>query len=254
MTGDRGPARRLDEARLALMLLTRLPAGRIEGPVPPMSASTWAWPLAGAVVGAIAAFVLGLALVLGLPAPAAAILALAALILASGAMHEDGLADLADGFGGGVTRERKLEIMRDSRIGTYGVVALCIALGMRAVGIAALAGAGGAAMALIGIAAASRAVLPMALIRMPAARDNGLGRMAAGDDPAPAWAAALIGFFCLLPLGLGTALLVAFAMVLAALILAGIAMRQIGGQTGDVLGAMQQVAEVAGWVALCALL
>ncbi|MCB2127782.1 MAG: adenosylcobinamide-GDP ribazoletransferase [Rhodobacteraceae bacterium] len=245
---------RADEARLAFQLLTRLPVGRIGGEPPAMAASSWAWPLAGAGVGLISALACGVGTLLGLPATMSALMALAAGLLATGAMHEDGLADLADGFGGGRNRERKLEIMRDSRIGTYGVVALCIALGMRAVGIAALAGAGGAAMALIGIAAASRAVLPMALIRMPAARDNGLGRMAAGDDPAPAWAAALIGFFCLLPLGLGTALLVAFAMVLAALILAGIAMRQIGGQTGDVLGAMQQVAEVAGWVALCALL
>ena len=251
MTGDRGPARRLDEARLALMLLTRLPAGRIEGPVPPMSASTWAWPLAGAVVGAIAAFVLGLALVLGLPAPAAAILALAALILASGAMHKDGLADLADGFGGGVTRERKLEIMRDSRVGSYGVIALVLSLGFRAAAIAALVPAG-AGWALVAIAAASRATMPAALALMPAARADGLGRAAAGAGM-PVLPALAIGIAALLPLGVFPAIALSLAIALAALAVGALALRQIGGQTGDVLGAMQQSGEIAGWAVLLAL-
>lgn len=245
---------RADEVRLAFHLLTRLPAGRAAGEAPAVAASGWAWPLVGAAVGLIGALACGIALWLGLPPVMAALLALAAGALATGAMHEDGLADLADGFGGGSDRAQKLAIMRDSRIGSYGVVALALALAFRATGIATLAEAGSAAAALVGIGAASRAVLPAALLLMPAARAEGLGRSAAGDDPAPAVVAAGIGFLCLLPLGFGTAVCTALVMAIAALVLAGLALRQIGGQTGDVMGAMQQVAEVAGWAALAALL
>ncbi len=169
-------------------------------------------------------------------------------------MHEDGLADLADGFGGGGDRERKLEIMRDSRIGSYGVIALILALGFRGLGIAALAESGSAAAALIGLAAASRAVLPAALVLMPPARTDGLGQSAASTEPRPALIAAGIGFACLLPLGFGTALAAVLAIALAVTTVAALAMRQIGGQTGDVMGAMQQIAECAGWAVVVALL
>ena len=153
---------RADEIRLAFMLLSRLPAGRIDGAAPSMAASSWAWPIVGLAVGAIMALACGIGLWIGVPPLMAALLALAAGALATGAMHEDGLADLADGFGGGRDRARKLEIMRDSRIGSYGVLALILALAFRASGIATLAEAGSATAALIGIAAASRAVLPAA--------------------------------------------------------------------------------------------
>ncbi|WP_347311923.1 adenosylcobinamide-GDP ribazoletransferase [Defluviimonas sp. SAOS-178_SWC] len=246
-------ARRAEELRLAFLLLTRLPVGALRGGAPDMASSSWAWPLAGAAVGAIGAFGAAVGLSLGLPLAMAAILALAAIVLATGAMHEDGLADLADGFGGGRDRARKLEIMRDSRIGSYGVIALILAIGFRGLGITALAENGSATAALIGLAAASRAVLPAALVLMPAARTDGLGRSAAGDDPVPARVAAAIGFACLLPLGFGTALVAAFAVALAATAVAALAIRQIGGQTGDVMGAMQQVAECAGWAVLVSL-
>jgi len=248
VTERTGFAARLDEFRLAVMLLTRLPAGRIEGVAPTMAASAWVWPLAGAVVGAIAAVALALALWLGLPPLPAAVLALAAGVLATGAMHEDGLADLADGFGGGATRERKLEIMRDSRIGSYGVVALVLSLAFRAGAIATLAPEG-AGWALIAVAAASRAAMPALLAALPPARTDGLGK-AAGAETAPAIPAALIGFAVLLPLGLGSALSVAAAVALAAAAMAALARRQIGGQTGDVLGATQQATEIAAWMAL----
>ncbi|MCT8330194.1 adenosylcobinamide-GDP ribazoletransferase [Albidovulum sediminis] len=251
MNGGGDPARRREELRLALMLLTRLPVGRIAGTAPSMAASAWAWPIAGLVVGFLAALALALALGAGLPPLAAAILALAVSALATGAMHEDGLADLADGFGGGATRDRKLEIMRDSRIGSYGVVALVLSLGFRATAIAALAPAG-AGWALVAMAAASRATMPAALALMPPARPDGLGRAAATEE-VPALPAAVLGFVCLLPLGVFAALAMALSISLAALALGLLARRQIGGQTGDVLGAMQQAGEIAGWAALMAL-
>lgn len=247
-------ARRADELRLAFLLLTRLPVGAIAGEAPAMAASSWAWPIVGLAVGAISALACLLALTLGLPPAMAALVALAAGVLATGGMHEDGLADLADGFGGGRTRERKLEIMRDSRIGSYGVIALVLALGFRATAIATLIGADGSTLALAVLAAASRAALPTALVLMPAARADGLGHAAAGIDPVPARIAAATGFLCLLPLGLGAAVIVAAAIAGSALVVAWLAMRQIGGQTGDVLGAMQQIAECAGWAAVVVLI
>lgn len=245
-------SRRGDELRLAFLLLSRLPVPPVAGVAPAMAASSWAWPLVGLAVGTVSAVVLAVAQALGLPPLMAALTALAAGVLATGAMHEDGLADLADGFGGGRSRENKLGIMRDSRIGSYGVVALILAFGVRASGLSTLAEEGGGWLGLLAIAAASRSLLPAALVMMPPARSDGLGRAAAGKDPVPAQIAAALGLLCLLPLGPGTALLTAAAMVLAVALVAALAMRQVGGQTGDVLGAMQQVAECAGWACLAA--
>lgn len=214
-----------------------------------MAETGWAWPLVGAVVGGVMAVVCGLALWLGLPPVMAAILALAAGALATGGMHEDGLADVADGFGGGRDRARKLEIMRDSRVGSYGVIALVLATGFRAAGIATVAETGHAALALIVLGAASRAGLPLALALMPPARTDGLG-WAAGAATGPARAALGIGALFLLFLGPAAALVTGLVMAFAAIVLAAIAMRQIGGQSGDVLGAMQVVTECAGWAVL----
>lgn len=245
-------ARRADEIRLAFLLLTRLPVRPIAGEAPSMAGSSWAWPVVGLAVGATASLACLAALWVGLPPVMAALAALAASVLVTGGMHEDGLADLADGFGGGRTREQKLEIMRDSRTGSYGVIALVLALGVRAAAITTLIAADGSVLALVALAAASRAALPAAIVLMPAARVDGLGRAAAGIDPVPARTAAVIGILCLLPLGLGAAVVVALAITFAALAVARLAMRQIGGQTGDVLGTMQQTAECAGWAALLA--
>ncbi len=244
---------RADEIRLAFMLLTRLPAGTIRGEAPGVASSSWAWPLVGLAVGAIGAFAAGLGLWFGLPPIMAAILVLAACVLATGGMHEDGLADLADGFGGGRDRAQKLEIMRDSRIGSYGVIALVLTLAFRILGISALIEGGSATAALLGLSAASRAVLPAALILLPPARPDGLGRSATGSDRQPALIAAAIGFACLLPLGFGSALAAAIAIAGAGAAVGALAQRQIGGQTGDVLGAMQQLAECAGWAVLVCL-
>ncbi len=115
-------------------------------------------PVAGGLVGALAAIAMAAASGLGLPPPLAAPLAICSLVLLGGAMHEDGLADCADGFSGGTTRERKLEIMRDSRIGTFGAVALVLSLYLRAASLALIAdeSLGLAGAVLIGAAALSR--------------------------------------------------------------------------------------------------
>jgi adenosylcobinamide-GDP ribazoletransferase len=242
------PRRRWAEAQVALMLLTRLPAGRLGGVVPSLAQAAWAFPLAGLAVGALVAGVLAGGQALGWPAPVAAGLALVAGLLATGALHEDGLADVADGFGGGATRERKLEIMKDSRLGSYGAIAVVMALGLRWL---LLAGAGQGWVAVIALAVASRAWLVGALAWMPAARDDGLGRAAAGVGAWRVAVALLLGAGALVA-GLGwIAAARAGAMMVAAVAgLGWLARRQIGGQSGDVLGAMQVVGEIAGWLAL----
>ena len=243
----------LRELQLAVMLLTRLPAGRM-AEAPAIGAAVWAFPLVGALVGGIAAAVLAGALAVGIAPPLAAGLALAASLLATGGLHEDGLADCADGFGGGRDRARKLEIMRDSRIGSYGGLALILSLGLRWQALAILAAQqpNFAPLALIALAMSSRAGLGFALLWLPPARDDGMGRSAAGTSFARAMiglALTAVTLAILLPWPWG-ALTVLAAQFGVQFLLARIALRQIGGQSGDVLGAMQQLAEIAGWLVL----
>ncbi len=218
----------------------------------------WATPIAGALIGAIGAIALGLADLLRLPPLLGAAFAVATLALATGALHEDGLADVADGFGGGQTRESKLAIMRDSRIGAFGAIALVLSLILRVGALAALArgGFGVAAASLILAGAASRAGALVPLALLPPARAEGAGASAGRLETIHLIAAGLavagVAFLAgLAALGVMRAL---FACVLAAAASVGmsaLARRQIGGQTGDVAGAAQQVAEIA---CLCGLL
>lgn len=227
------------------MMLTRLPVGRIDGDAPPLSRTVWAFPLVGLLVGGAMAMVFVCAKWLGLPEIVAALLAISASAIVTGGLHEDGLADVADGFGGGQSITRKLEIMRDSRIGTYGVLALILVVGLTATSIAETGGF----LAFFVIAAASRTAMLLPMILLPAARTDGLGRTATTPFASPA----------ILALGVTAVSLVAGGLIvpgLTMLVLAfGVTMlarRQIGGQTGDVLGATQKLSECAGWVTLAA--
>ena len=238
------------DVALALGLLTRLPVTvrhRARG-----ARAAWAWPLAGATLGGLAALAGALVLALGLPAPVAGLIALGALVMLSGGLHEDGLADTADGLWGGWTPARRLEIMRDSRIGSYGVVALVLSLGLRGVALA-LAFAGGAvagAVALIVAAMLSRAAMAAVMAALPPARADGLAqRQGRPPRAAVALAAALAGVAALAFAG-GAGIIAALAASLAAMAVAGLARTKIGGQTGDVLGAVQQVAEIAALLCL----
>lgn len=238
---------RLAEARLALMLLSRLPAGRLPDPAPRFADAAWAFPLAGLAVGAMAALVLTLALAAGLPATVAAGLALTTQIALTGGLHEDGLADLCDGLWGGHDRARRLEIMRDSRIGSYGALGVVLSVGLR---WAALAAIPDPATALIVAAMASRTA-PVALMAwLEPARSDGLGHAAAQVGGLRVAVAFILGLVPLVLFAQGFA-----AAVLAALAVTGLALAakaRIGGQTGDVLGAAQQIAEIAVLLTLCA--
>ncbi len=216
-------------------------------------------PLAGLIIALPAALVLAAGAALGLPATVCAALTLGAGVLTSGAFHEDGLADTADGFGGGATRERKLEIMRDSRIGTYGGAALFLSLLIRWAALAALLQGSiwGAAAAILACGAVSRALAlaPMALLA-PARSDGAAWAAARPAGGSLAVTGALAGLAGLLPAWAGASLpQAALAMacaLLAALAMTWISARQIGGQTGDVAGAAQQLAEMAFLCVLCA--
>jgi hypothetical protein len=124
----------------ALALLTRLPVPGADGDR--TAASAWAWPFVGLIVGGLSGALAMAALLLGLPPPIAAGLALGAGIVITGALHEDGLADCADGFWGGHDAARRLEIMKDSRIGAYGVIAMILVIGLKWLALSALLDAG----------------------------------------------------------------------------------------------------------------
>ena len=211
-----------------------------------------AFPLIGAAIGLAAALVFWLAHLFQLAPLPAALLSVGATVWLTGGLHEDGLADCADGFGGGRDREAKLAIMRDSRIGSYGVLALVLGVGLRAGALADLT-VDDAVAALVAAHAASRAAMPLLMALLEPARPDGLAA-ALGRPSEPVLAQAVILGVLIAALMTGPFAAIV-ALSFAALVLAGLetlARRQIGGYTGDVLGAAQQVSETAILLALSA--
>jgi adenosylcobinamide-GDP ribazoletransferase len=247
-------AERGRELQAGIVFLTRLRYGapaEVSGAA--IGGAAWAFPLVGVVVGLVGALVYGLAYRLGLPFWPAAALCVAATMMLTGCLHEDGLADTVDGFGGGATRERKLEIMRDSRIGTYGVCALVIAILLRVSALALIGATGPVTAALIAAHAAGRAVMPAFMALLPPARGDGLSASAGQPPFGSAAAAAVLGVVILfLCLGLGHGLAALIVLAIATALMGWLSANQIGGQTGDVLGAVEQVGEIVVLlVALC---
>lgn len=233
----------LADLAAAFSLLTRLPVPASQGAPSPRAA--WAWPVAGAAVGALAALATTAALALSLPAGVAAALALLVAALLTGGLHEDGLADTADGLMGGQTRERRLEIMKDSRIGSYGTLALLLVTLIRWSALTALVSTGHHLAALIAAGALSRAPMAVLIATLPNARGTGLSHLT-GRPPhgAVIGALAIAASFALLATGVTLIpMLLAAAGTTAAI--AHAARKRIGGQTGDILGASQQLAEAA---------
>ncbi|GKY88718.1 adenosylcobinamide-GDP ribazoletransferase [Sinisalibacter aestuarii] len=235
----------------ALALLTRLPVRA--GP-PRGAAAAWAWPLAGLAVALIAGLAGWIALAFGVPVGVAAGLVLAAQIAATGALHEDGLADSADGLWGGHDPARRLDIMKDSHIGSYGVLALGLSLLLRWSALSALIGAGWLFAPLIAAAALSRAPMAVLAAALPNARGSGLSSHVGAPDQATATlAVALAALLALLAVGWAM-LAPLFWVALAGIAIAALARARIGGQTGDILGASQQLGEIAALAALASAL
>jgi adenosylcobinamide-GDP ribazoletransferase len=237
---------RLIDARdlaAALGLLTRLPVP-VDGEkaMARGAGAAWAYPEAGAVVGAILAAFVALATAAGLPAGIVAGLVLVIAVIVTGAMHEDGLADSADGLWGGWDKARRLEIMKDSHIGVYGVIAIGVSLLLRWTALLVVIAAGAHWTVLIAVACLSRVNMVVLMALLPNARDGGLSKSVGRPAPGTAWVAvgvaAVVAILCgwtwMMPVAAATA--VACALIARA---------KIGGQTGDILGATQQVTEIA---------
>jgi adenosylcobinamide-GDP ribazoletransferase len=240
----------LRDMQSAGLFLTRLPLPQFaeDAEPPSLAQSMRAFPVIGALVGLIGGIVFFIADRLELPPLLAALLALGAQALATGSLHEDGLADTADGFGGGRDPLHRMDIMRDSRIGSFGVVALILAFGIKAAALAALA-TSGAVGALIAAGAISRGAVPAIIAASHPARQDGLGATAGLPDGSTGTAAILISALIAL-IFLGSRCLPALALsALAGAAMILLAQRKIGGYTGDVLGASIVVIETAVLVA-----
>lgn len=227
----------------ALAFYTRIPARRASTSADLAAAAPW-FPVAGLCVGAAIAGLYVAASTL-LPNLLAATLATAAGAAATGALHEDGLADVADAFAGGYTPERRLEILDDPRLGTFGVVALLVTLLTRISAIASLDAFG--ALALVPAAhALSRVPAVVLMRRQPFARADGLAVDLAGWlAPAREAAALAVGAgACGLLIGIWSLPAAALAALIS-LGMAALARARIGGVNGDVLGATQQLVELA---------
>ncbi|MGQ0566355.1 MAG: adenosylcobinamide-GDP ribazoletransferase [Gemmobacter sp.] len=230
----------------AFGLLTRLPLP----PHRPAGAdAAWAWPVVGLGVGA-AAGTAGL-LAEGWTTLVAAVVVLAVQAMLTGAMHEDGLADTADGLWGGWTRERRLDIMKDSHIGTFGVLALVLVTLARWSALVVLIGAGDVLWAVIAAGALSRAPMAVMAAALPHARRSGLSHGVGRPDAGTALLAMALALVIAVP-AVGSVATLQAALLAAVLctVLALVAQSKIGGQTGDILGAAQQLSEAAVLAAL----
>lgn len=247
--------RLLTDISAALMLLTRLPLPKGLSPAtPPGPGSAWAWPVAGGLVGILSAAGGTIALALGLAPGLAAAMVVVVQVMATGGLHEDGLADTADGLWGGGSPVRRLDIMRDSRIGSYGVLALILSVLLRWLALSLLAQAGALLAGVIIASALSRAPMAVVMSALPHARSDGLSRLV--GRPSGATAGIGIAVAAATALFLWPASLPALALItpLPALWLARLARQKIGGQTGDILGASQQLTEIAALLTLSALI
>lgn len=232
---------------VGIMFLTRLPvpAGlrHVEGR---LARSSRYFPLVGALIGALTAMVFYVTRgMLDLPAAVAAGLTIATGLILTGALHEDGLADCADGLGGGTTREHALEIMQDSRIGTYGSAALIMSIGLRWAALASLDASQGL-IALVVCHTVSRAMIPPVLVSAHYARTRGLASsVAEGVSGFEAGFAILLAFAVAMIAGPVSGIAAFAAAVIAGGLMLSLLIARLGGYTGDGLGAIQQVAEIS---------
>jgi adenosylcobinamide-GDP ribazoletransferase len=244
---------------LAIGFFTRLPVGRFLTPIPEpvaesgiaetpqlqLAQAARAFPLVGLVVGIIGGLIYLFAVRIGLSTPLAALLAVAATAGATGALHEDGWADFADGLGARGDRLRKLAAMKDSHIGSFGVLALLFATAIKVAALISLGAPDRVMAALIAAHVLARAVLPLAMRSLPLATTTGLAAMAGKPKAESVFWSLALGFVATFFAEFLAAIPLIVVAVVAAWLIGRIAEREFGGYTGDVLGAIEQVAEVA---------
>ncbi|HWF94191.1 MAG TPA: adenosylcobinamide-GDP ribazoletransferase [Xanthobacteraceae bacterium] len=234
------------DLRIGMLFSTRIPlphATALSGV--DVAGASWTLPVIGALIGLLGASIYWLAFDFNLPPLLGAALAVTATLFVTGCLHEDGLADTFDGLGGGRGRERKLEIMRDSRIGTYGACALAMSLLLRVGALASLARPGPVTLALMAANAGARAMVPLFLRLVPPARPDGLSAGAGRPTRSNAAVAALLGLVVLLgSFGVARSVVVFLLLLVVLGVMRWLCLRQIGGQTGDVAGALEQIGEI----------
>ncbi|MEO1066138.1 MAG: adenosylcobinamide-GDP ribazoletransferase [Pseudomonadota bacterium] len=239
---------------LCFQFLSRipLPEALVSHDKPDFTHASWAFPVAGALIAVPALATVLIGYLLALPISMITALAIVVLVFTTGGLHEDGVADVADGFGGGHTKDRKLDIMKDSRVGAYGVIALALIFGLRFTGWSFIAyeslflfSAG-----LIASQLMSRTAQVHLWHGLPSAREGGLAQSVGQPSASARNLAAVIGVFTTIALILS---FVDMIRLVAALLFVGfvtwafmiICRRQIGGHTGDTIGAVQIIAEIA---------
>lgn len=226
----------------ALQFLTRIPLEVTDRRPSPGKAMPW-FPLVGALLGAIIGGAAAL-LWYGVPPFVAASVAIALGLLITGAFHEDGLGDMADAFGGGATVERRLQILKDPRQGTYGVVAICTSLIIRIGAVASMPGPGAMLTTLIASGTLGRAAAVGLAATVPAANYDGLGATASGELSKTATTISLVSAVAIAAVAVGWWVIpLAAAGALAALVIGAMATSKINGINGDVLGATEVVTE-----------
>lgn len=252
----------LDEVIESLIFLTRLPVRRRNAAAPGLVDSMRVFPVAGVIIGALAGAVCTLALIMSVPPLVAAGLGIAASVAITGALHEDAISDVADGFGGGKTKDRKLEIMHDSRCGAFGITALVLVLVIKVASLGAISTALSSSWLIIPLFAAisgwPRALAVSLIATTPNARGDGLAESVGIPGAKTHHQALLIG------LAASTLLIGAFASWTAAFVAIALsfgafwlvkrlALSQIGGHTGDVAGTVVCVGETVMLITLSAM-
>lgn len=234
-----------NDLRVAMVFFTRLPIkseGEISGEA--VGNALRAWPLVGLAIGLAGGLVFALASTVGLAPLPSALCAVAATAVLTGALHEDGLSDFADAMGGR-DMEARLAIMRDSRAGVFGALALILSVGLRASILAQIATPGLVIASFAAAAASSRGLVPLMLTKIPPARPDGLGAMLGEPKQETIVTAALIALVTnLVLIGFASGLVATVLGLGAVWLAAALARSRIGGYTGDVMGAAQQIAEI----------
>jgi adenosylcobinamide-GDP ribazoletransferase len=245
------------DLQTATLFLTRIPMRSAETRPLDFTRAARAFPVVGALIGAASAMVAVLCHGLGMGGLLSATFGIGTAIALTGALHEDGLADTADGFWGATSKEEKLRIMRDSRIGTFGVLAVVFSVLIRIAAVDEITEAGviAALAGLISAEAISRHAMSALMATTDAARDDGLAVMAgkpAGDTLRTSLLITLaIGVPGLWLAGGVTGIALAGGLALLAFMgIRDLGRRFIGGQSGDVCGAMQQAVACAVLTAL----
>ena len=234
----------LNDIRVALSLLTRLPINVPEGAYERANNAVWAYGAAGVVWAICVWSVASLCMAGGLATPIAAGFGLINGILVTGAMHEDGLADCADGFWGGWERERRLEIMRDSRLGVYGSLALIVSTGLRWQLVTMVLEDKKSFLAMLLAGMLARSILPLIMAHLPQARSDGLSHSVGIPTGSSVYFSLVISvLISLVFLGV-TGVMLAVIAACTGLLCGLLARKKIGGQTGDVLGASVVVVEI----------